>query len=218
MPEWKSREYEAPAGEVETQIAAVWAQVLGVEKVGRHDNFFAMGGHSLLAMRLVSQLRQQLRLELALRTLFQAPTVAGIVSAISTTSQSDEVFIEPNGIPEGCEAITPEMLPLVKLNEEEIARIVERVPGGAANVQDIYPLAPLQEGILFHHLLGGQGDPYLLSMQLAFDCREQLDSYLQALQSVIERHDILRTAVQWEGLVEPVQVVWRRASLSGGRS
>src|SRR5262245_17534391 len=71
--------------------------------------------------------------------------------------------------------ITPEMLPLAQLTAEEIERIVESTPGGAANVQDIYPLAPLQEGILFHHLMGGERDPYVLGELYSFDSRKRLE-------------------------------------------
>src|SRR5262249_18571258 len=69
----------------------------------------------------------------------------------------------------------------------------------------------LQEGILFHHLMAGERDPYVVCMQMAFDTRARLDGYIRGLQAVIQRHDILRTAVQWEGLREPMQVVWRKA-------
>src|SRR5262249_18627458 len=109
--------------------------------------------------------------------------------------------------------ITPEMLPLADLSQEQIEEIVRAVPGGAGNVQDIYALAPLQKGILFHHMLDGEEDPYLVSMLLGFESRAGLKDYLNALQAGKDRQDILRTAVMWEGMAEPVQVVWRKATL-----
>ena len=87
------------------------------------------------------------------------------------------------------------------------------MPGGDKNLQDIYPLTPLQEGILVHHLMMGEGDPYLLHALFAFDSRAPLDRFLAALQTVIDRHDVLRTAILWEGLREPMQAVWRKAAL-----
>ena len=80
-------------------------------------------------------------------------------------------------------------------------------------MQDIYPLAPLLEGMLFHHVLGKQGDVYLSSTMFAMDSCERLDQYTAALQTIIERHDILRTSVFWKDLLEPVQGVWRYAPL-----
>jgi hypothetical protein len=114
----------------------------------------------------------------------------------------------------GPAAITPDLLPLIDLTQEHIDSVVKTVPGGSSNVQDIYPLAPLQEGILFHHLMAQQGDPYILWIQKSFADRPTLDRYVNALNAVIARHDILRTAIIWEGLPEPVQVVWRQAPIA----
>ncbi|WP_122614320.1 non-ribosomal peptide synthetase, partial [Pseudomonas viridiflava] len=69
-------QYVAPEGELEQQLAAIWAEVLKVEQVGRTDNFFELGGHSLLATQVISRIRQQLSVELSLRHLFEARELA----------------------------------------------------------------------------------------------------------------------------------------------
>ena len=136
-----------------------------------------------------------------------------IASGVYLGSTNGLITVPPNLILADSAVITPEMLPLADLPQEQIEEIVRGVPGGVGNVQDIYSLAPLQKGILFHHMLGGEGDPYLLSMLIGFASRARVKDYLKALQAVIDRHDILRTAVMWEGMGEPVQVVWRKAAL-----
>ena len=76
---------------MEELLAALWAELLGVARVGRHDNFFDLGGHSLLATRLVSRVRSVLGVELSLRSLFEHPTVAGVAGLVSGASRADEV-------------------------------------------------------------------------------------------------------------------------------
>ena len=106
------RGYEAPQGEIETTLAAIWADVLKLERVGRHDNFFELGGHSLLAVTLIERMRR-IGLQLDVRTLFATPTLAELAAALDP--QQTAVEVPPNRIPAGCDAITPEMLPLVEL-------------------------------------------------------------------------------------------------------
>ena len=73
------REYEAPRGETEQKLAGIWAEVLKVERVGRHDNFFELGGHSLLAVTLIERMRRQ-GLKVDVRALFATPTLAELAN------------------------------------------------------------------------------------------------------------------------------------------
>jgi acyl transferase domain-containing protein/alpha-ketoglutarate-dependent taurine dioxygenase len=78
--------FVAPQGEVETRVAAIWQELLGTEQVGADDNFFDLGGHSLLATGVVSRLREEFRVELSLRELFERPTVRGIAETLSAAT------------------------------------------------------------------------------------------------------------------------------------
>ncbi len=74
--------FEPPQGETEEALAAIWRDVLGVARVGRRDHFFELGGHSLLAVRLVTDVKRRFGVELALRSLFDHPTLAGFAAAL----------------------------------------------------------------------------------------------------------------------------------------
>ena len=216
VPQTRSEEigeYVPPATELEQTVAEIWAQILRVDRVGTTDNFFELGGHSLLVVRLIEALRR-VGLSAAARTIYEAPTVRALAHKLTEPSHTGAI-VPPNRIPSVCDCITPQMLPLVSLENEHLDRISQAVPGGVSNIQDIYPLTALQEGMLFHHLLNGRGgDVYGRSMLLWLASREKLESFVAAMQAIVDRHDILRTAFLWDDLPRPVQVVCRQATLS----
>ena len=75
-------DYVAPRTPVEEMLAFIWMQVLGARRVGVHDNFFALGGHSLLATQVISRIRDAFQVELPLRHVFEAPTVATLAERV----------------------------------------------------------------------------------------------------------------------------------------
>ncbi|WP_233420784.1 condensation domain-containing protein [Xenorhabdus nematophila] len=91
--------------------------------------------------------------------------------------------------------------------------ICRQVEGGAGNIQDIYPLSPLQEGIFFHHRMSEAHDPYIIPILIKFSDQQKLASFLHALDKVVERHDVFRTSIHWQDLATSVQVVHRTATV-----
>jgi acyl carrier protein len=78
-------EFVAPRSAAEETIAGIWSRLLGVDRVGVHDNFFELGGHSLLATQVASRLRQAFDVEIPVRTIFAAPTIAETATVVAST-------------------------------------------------------------------------------------------------------------------------------------
>nr|WP_306432917.1 non-ribosomal peptide synthetase [Streptomyces harenosi] len=212
---YAARGYTAPDTPTERILAAVWAGLTGLDeaRIGTGDNFFELGGHSLLIATLIARLAEH-GLHATVRDVFASPTLADLAARIDGGAPDAAGHEVPaNAIPPGCARITPGMLPLAGLTQAEIDSITAQVPGGAPNVQDVYPLVPSQEGILFHHLMDPGRDPYVIPLLFAVPDQGVCDDFVAALQALVDRHDAMRTAVVTEGLSQAVQVVLREVRL-----
>ena len=183
--------YAVPVGPLEEYLAALWERLLNVPLVGRHDNFFKLGGSSISAVSLAEVLNGE-GYKLDLGAIFDVPTVAQMASVLGRTPTLN--------------ADEPSLRPL----STDFVHIRACVAEGPERIQDVYPLTPLQQGILFHHLRSEVGDPYVVSGMLRFTDRLALEGYLSALGEVVLRHGVLRSMLLWQGVSEPFQIVLRR--------
>ncbi|HEX8437261.1 amino acid adenylation domain-containing protein, partial [Archangium sp.] len=211
--------HEPPRTPVERALAEVWAQVLGHERVGIHDDFFELGGDSILAIRIISRAGAA-GIRLTAKQLFSQPTIARLAAVIGSAPEApvQEPVARASGrAPEGRESFTPSDFPLVTLGQDALEALVERVARGDVlrrrNIEDLYPLSPLQAGLLFHVLHAASADMYL--NQLSWELHGPLDvtAVARAWQETVARHPGLRTAFLWEGLEEPLQLVMRDVQL-----
>jgi len=179
---------EPPRTEVERALAAIWEEVLEVAEVGRGDHFFHLGGHSLLAMRLASRVRAGFEVELELRDVFEAPTLAGQAARI-------------------------EQALLAGLSEDEVRELLEPAPeAGApplvrAERGSEVPLSFAQERIWFLDRLEPGTIAY--NVPVSFHLRGPLEpaALAGALAEVVRRHEALRTVFREGADGVPVQVV-----------
>ncbi len=153
----------APFTQLEHMLAEIWRSLLGRPRIGRDANFFECGGHSLLATQLISRVRDQLQVELPLRSLFQAPTIASFATLIETYQHMAQEYILP--------AIQPvdrdSLLPL--------------------------PLSFAQQRLWFMDQLSHESAPYNLCVAMRLTGKVNVDGLEYSLQEIVRRHEALRT-------------------------
>ncbi|WP_437796533.1 amino acid adenylation domain-containing protein [Sorangium sp. So ce693] len=227
--------FVAPRNEVEATLAQIWADILRVERVGIHDNFFALGGDSIRSLQVIARANQR-GIKLSPKALFDHPTVAGAAAVAVSTATPEKAAVAPEkaparpgnaGGPQGEQReATPSMststspsqttslptsqFPLSGLTDDEIARCLP----DASGLDDVYPLSPMQEGMLFHTLLNPGSGIYLMQQHYVWHGALDADLIVEAWQRVVARHPILRTSFAWKDLERPVQVVHRHIDLS----
>ncbi|BBL70958.1 hypothetical protein MoryE10_15640 [Methylogaea oryzae] len=186
--------YLAPVTPTQTALAAIWSEVLRVERVGLRDNFFELGGDSILSIQLVSKVRDA-GFKLSAKQLFEHPNIESLSAAIDAGGDEQP---QQAGT---AEALLPPAL---------AAQLARRYPG----YQDAYPLAPLQQGLLFESLYAEQDEAVYFEQPRLF-LRGELDGerLRQAFRQVLQRHDALRAAVVHQGLDAPLQVICREIEL-----
>src|SRR5690606_7154012 len=129
----------APRGPLEELFCTLVAEVLGLERVGADESFFALGGDSIMSLQLVARARR-MGVALTPRQVFDEKTPAGMAAAAEVLDPraSEEPLSDGS---------------LVDLDEGELAGLRARVPG----LTEVWPLSPLQEGLLFHAAFGDEG-------------------------------------------------------------
>uniref|UniRef100_UPI0004C01F2F condensation domain-containing protein n=1 Tax=Spirillospora albida TaxID=58123 RepID=UPI0004C01F2F len=177
--------YRAPAEGMETLLAKLFADVLDIPEIGADDDFFTLGGDSIVSITLVGRARAA-GLRLTARQVFELRTVAALAAAVTGLDEDPE---EAAG------------RPLVEPSEDERALL-------PADAEDLLPLSPLQSGLLFESTYDTTGRDLYIT-QLVIDIRHPLEADVlrAAGDALLARNANLRAGFHQDGLTRPVQAV-----------
>ncbi|RAM49068.1 MAG: non-ribosomal peptide synthetase [Hapalosiphonaceae cyanobacterium JJU2] len=179
----RTGEYVAPQTWEEELLAQIWSEVLGVSKVGAHDNFFDLGGDSLLSVQVLSKVKNS-GLEVSLQQLFNHRTVRELAKVLQQSDSSPSVLTEPFSL----------------INSEER----QLLPNG---LEDAYPLTKLQMGMLFHSEYTPETALYHDVFSFYLQAPLDIPILHSAIRDIIARHPVLRTSITLSQFSRPLQLV-----------
>ncbi|WP_280421535.1 condensation domain-containing protein, partial [Nocardia carnea] len=180
-PVFEATVFRAPSTPVEEIVANTFAEILGAERVGVDDDFFALGGNSLVATQVAARLSKALDTTVPVRALFEAPTVAGLA-----------VRVEQHAGSGGRSALVPQPRP---------TRVTE-----SGEVQQAVPLSLAQRRMWFLNRLDSDTAAYNIPLAIRLSGELDIEALRAAVADLVARHEVLRT-VYPETESGPVQVI-----------
>ncbi|WP_432279413.1 amino acid adenylation domain-containing protein, partial [Nocardia carnea] len=180
-PEFEAREFRAPSTPIEEIVANTFAEVLGIDQVGADDDFFALGGNSLVGTQVAARLSKALDTTVPVRALFEASTVAGLA-----------VRVEQHAGSGGRAPLVPQPRP---------TRVT-----GSGEVQQVAPLSLAQQRMWFLNRFDGASAAYNIPMAIRLSGALDVDALRVAVADLVARHEVLRT-VYPDSASGPVQLV-----------
>uniref|UniRef100_UPI0004C18202 condensation domain-containing protein n=1 Tax=Streptomyces sp. NRRL B-3229 TaxID=1463836 RepID=UPI0004C18202 len=179
--------YIAPRTPAEEKLAAIWQDVLGLDRVGVEDSFFDLGGDSIRAVRLVGALRAA-GYDVSIPDVFQHRTIAALGALVSGGDAGH--------------SLVAAVEPFAQIGADDRAAL-------PADVTDAYPLSQVQTGMLVEMLASGDEHAYqnITSFRIPDTEPFAVEAMRQALDAVASRHEILRTSMHLDGFSQPLQLV-----------
>ena len=188
---------DSPLKDLEAQLLAVWRDVLERPDLSREDDFFSVGGDSIIALQVIAKARKR-GLKFSPKELFAQPRIDALALLLAQRPAAQPA------------PVAAPALPSVALSVEQ-RQPLQALLGTA--LEDAYPLSPLQKGLLFHSLLEGASGVYVNQLQAELQGPLDAERYLAAWHATFAAHPLMRTAIVWQGLDEPVQGVCRALTL-----
>ncbi|MCK5055304.1 MAG: AMP-binding protein, partial [Candidatus Aminicenantes bacterium] len=190
-------DYAAPRSDMEKRMVSVWQQVLELDQVGIKDNFFNIGGDSIKAIRLISALNEELNMDIKIKDLYAGQTIEELAGKAKKSSrgygESESAAVE------------------LKIAGLKGSVLSAADPTGKSNIEDIFPMSDIEKGIVFYYLKNTEVIIYHDQFVYPMKFREfDVKLFKQAMNLLVEKHQILRTGFNVEDFAEPAQIVYKK--------
>lgn len=200
------RKVVAPRTPLEEKLFGIWTDVLAISNFGITDNFFELGGDSILSLQITGSARRA-GIAITPKQLFERQTIEEL-AAVAVTVVADDNWETPRDAI-ARDFLAPGDVPLACLTQSQI----DALPIPAGDIEDIYPLSPMQDGLLFHAIHEPEAGHYVNQLRVTIDGLD-VPRMRAAWEFTTARHAILRTSFIWDGDIEmPLQVVHKSVTL-----